>query len=1067
MQNPYAMTNGKNPDTIEEMYENFKKTVGTFNTLVTIRDYNNKLMDSEVVGNGFVCDRTNDLQRCYSIVHTDDGYTRKLKKMEGDPTSPAISAYDLKLYLIQPVNLTQTAQSYKTSFEFVDNFDEETFNDGESFDEAKSNLVGKTVEEFEENKCISQDFTSVERYKPLYFKNKYPINCSIIPIAKLSDKEIAEIKRNVALALYEKFNGNVVKFGQEIDYDEVYNTILNADSRISAIHLQDIVYTTYAVYRGSQSGDGTDEYKEVIVNRFYQPINTNISFEGAVQAGGKLLKSDQVPADASLFGFNDVVCNLAASNDFDKYYYKYYSDPSIIMKVVDRYQGFQGYQYPFGTSFATDIYAKSVLNGNTPLIKKDETFTRSINQKYDSVSGANKVYYLSTESEMTFSNNTYQVQKNENLQIFSPSYATNRTYAFGTKMQYILNDSIPADADYRLKSGEEMLMIWRSTDDASYQWQYYMEGDIVKSSRGLTSEHNAELFSAHDSSYTYDISTGHKCGPWLGDLLNASETHRSGTIPDTLQLQDPSNHYPIIKYNSSTTYNDPNATTPNPLTTVVDFIGKLQFSQDSLMANDTIEDKQQVKLDLDNTFNYFWILNKFEPDSDSSTGYSCVLFEQGEDEYTLGNDEYFYYCNKEGTAMYQLGAGTKLTRDLSIWNSRWACDRIDIIDYFNQTDAERASYWKSISRNCVVTAYEQTISSFGEGTIVQWQYSGAQTMPSTITSTPQDLPDDATVTVLYKENQYDAWTPLVLPSGNQEIKNTVRSALQLICTNNVAQQLIHTSQCNQKILISSDPDSATTLTEISSDEGAPDSNDWVNILSNRDCDYEGTGVNVQAIDAFNNRSPLQLYPYTSADAESASNYIVDANGNIHFGFSNNSPVSIDTCLQKGEYLMPFKYTCSNDSQRITIEKEGVALKDLYGISSFESGKQYYIRVSITAGEEASGVTFLFTRTSNSDAVSCTIGELIKYGMPDGLKGSSDDEASAEWYVVLQRMQELDPNHEFDFNYTIPNVDLIENPLEAMSFNDSHHIMNPFTICEMDIDAMGDNFDTIRILNNVR
>jgi len=65
------------------------------------------------------------------------------------------------------------------------------------------------------------------------------------------------------------------------------------------------------------------------------------------------------------------------------------------------------------------------------------------------------------------------------------------------------------------------------------------------------------------------------------------------------------------------------------------------------------------------------------------------------------------------------------------------------------------------------------------------------------------------------------------------------------------------------------------------------------------------------------------------------------------------------------------------------------------------------------------------------------------------------------------MHELDPNDEFDFDYAIPNSDLIENPLDPIEFNNPKHIMNQFTICEIDLDAMGDNLDTIRILNNVR
>ena len=1078
MQNPY----GKNPDTIQEMYANFEKTMGTFNTLVTIRDYNNALKDSEVVGNGFVCDRTNDLQRCYSIIHTDDEYTRRLHKIEEENGASPISAYDLKLYLIQPTNIAQTAQSYKDSFKFVDNFDDETFDDEEVFEEAKSSLVGQTIEEFEENKCISQDFVGVERYKPLFFKNKYPINCSIIPIARLSDKEIVEVKRNVVLALYEKFNGSQVKFGEEIDYDDVYNTILNADSRISAIHLQDINYTTYAVYRGSQIEHGVvveDKYIEVPVGRFFQPSGNAFTVEEAVEQGGKLyagvynsvtkqFTTTDGEEKSSIVGWDELV-NLANANARDKYI-GCVRLPQAQLLPIDHYDGRVSHdsledimhRYPWGTEFATDIYAKSVLNGNTPLIKKDTTFARSISQKYEDFSGASDVYYLTTDAEMTLNQNgAYRVRQNENIQIFSPSYTTKRTFTFGYKLQYLLSHTIPADTDYRLQSGEEILVIGRPSDSEKYRWYYYKEGDIIKTNKTLLVEHGAvPNWASADHTTEYNISAGEKCGPWLGGLLGASSSNRSGIISDTLNLLYPNNDPLKIKY-QSTTYNPDGAGSSPSLTTVVQFVQLLQFSQDSLMVNDTLEEREQIKVKLDNQFNYFWILNNFVPDATSSTGYSCTLFAQGESEYTLNNDEYFIYSNQDGSAFYQLGAGTKITRDTTVWSDEWSCEKVDIIDYFNQTDKERASYWKSIAKNCVMTAYEQTIYSFGENVIVQIVNSQGGSVISSITNVPQELPDN--VVVNYQETPNGATQTLILPSGGQEISNTVRSALQLVCTDNVAQELKYGAEdgwagtCNQKIIISNNPNSPSAETStISSASGV------VKVLASRDCNYEGSGVNVQAIDAFNNRTPLQLYPYSEATESGAEDYTLNSKGGVDFVLDSNNSATIATCLQSGEYLMPFKFVTSNDAQTMTVSDDNGDLADLYGVKTFEPNKQYHIKLSI---EDADDITFTFTK-SQSGEVHCHIGELIKYTMPDGLKGSGD-QTSAEWYVVLHRMHELDPNDEFDFDYAIPNSDLIENPLDPIEFNNPKHIMNQFTICEIDLDAMGDNLDTIRILNNVR
>ena len=386
------------------------------------------------------------------------------------------------------------------------------------------------------------------------------------------------------------------------------------------------------------------------------------------------------------------------TDDFDKYIAP--ADEVFAMLKINKYKGVDFvsiFNYPWGTEFATDIYAKSILNGNTPLIKKDTIFARSISQKYEDFTGASDVYYLTTDAEMTLNQNgAYRVRQNENIQIFSPSYTTKRTFTFGYKLQYLLSHTIPADTDYRLQSGEEILVIGRPSDSEKYRWYYYKEGDIIKTNKTLLAEHGAvPNWASADHTTEYNISAGEKCGPWLGGLLGASSSNRSGIISDTLNLLYPNNDPLKIKY-QSTTYNPDGAGSSPSLTTVVQFVQLLQFSQDSLMVNDTLEEREQIKVKLDNQFNYFWILNNFVPDATSSTGYSCTLFAQGESEYTLNNDEYFIYSNQDGSAFYQLGAGIKLDKSdpSSILN---AIDKIFADSSYKQNATEIAKGFKRCS----------------------------------------------------------------------------------------------------------------------------------------------------------------------------------------------------------------------------------------------------------------------------------------------------------------------------------------------------------------------------------
>jgi len=61
MSNALVGIGGLDPETIDEAYKNYRYLVGTFDTLVTLRDYMNSIMQSGLVSNCFVCDSTTDV----------------------------------------------------------------------------------------------------------------------------------------------------------------------------------------------------------------------------------------------------------------------------------------------------------------------------------------------------------------------------------------------------------------------------------------------------------------------------------------------------------------------------------------------------------------------------------------------------------------------------------------------------------------------------------------------------------------------------------------------------------------------------------------------------------------------------------------------------------------------------------------------------------------------------------------------------------------------------------------------------------------------------------------------
>ena len=81
VKNLYATTNGTNIETLSEAYNGFKKTVGTFDTLVTCRDYanaiyqmvmNEKTDNTPLVSNCQVADIRDELNYSTTVIKYSD-----------------------------------------------------------------------------------------------------------------------------------------------------------------------------------------------------------------------------------------------------------------------------------------------------------------------------------------------------------------------------------------------------------------------------------------------------------------------------------------------------------------------------------------------------------------------------------------------------------------------------------------------------------------------------------------------------------------------------------------------------------------------------------------------------------------------------------------------------------------------------------------------------------------------------------------------------------------------------------------------------------------------------------
>lgn len=435
--------NGKDPETIESAYRNYKKTVGTFNTLVSLKDYENKINTSKFASNSFVCDRTNDVQDSYKVVVEKSGaYTREtvvetqdkevtgtIKGGGGQTTvivkEPIMDAFALKLYALQYVD-SITVSNYASTFSIIPNFKVQDGDAGQDIELLKAYL--------EENKSIQHNFQVLDENKILFLKNKYPIKCKIIPQYPLTQMQQDDVLNNVYTALCKGLNSQEISFGEEISYDKVYNIIMDSDERIKAIALDDLKYETYAVvyYRGE--GQDSPQLKEFLI--------------ATEETKSKI------------------------STGYDE----------------------------FSKGLRLEISAKSVLNGNTPLFVKVGSIQYGYFQSAYIVNGETPipspitgVGRITTKTEITTNTTGAEnIRENESVVLYAPNLIDTMTYS--SYCIYLYNGKeVSQNESYQLSNGEWLEIFSRESDESPYSYAKLVTGAIIKPNFSLKSNYDSTL----------------------------------------------------------------------------------------------------------------------------------------------------------------------------------------------------------------------------------------------------------------------------------------------------------------------------------------------------------------------------------------------------------------------------------------------------------------------------------------------------------------------------------------------------------------------------------------------
>ena len=474
---------------LNEAYKNYKKTVGTFNTLTTLRDYLNyiKSQDLNICSNAIVTDRTNDVQSTYKILtknneieslitqieqstdsfkyiktKDEDVISNKTYFVEGNikgvftkvdnPTSDNINKYyecigedvlspfSLKFYLLRNSLAITSGTEFNNSFKLTSDVI-----DMDSVLEGSSHLVHT----FEDIEPLPDDIENDLLSRIIMIKNKYPISMNISTYNAVSYDDRLDIYRNIMMAFFKNLDSSNVEFGENVSLEYITDIATKADTRIKQVTFNTTESKSYAVYYNSK----TNQYDEVLLPKSINNLITRLNAEHAE--------------------YNDIL----------------------------------------STAIGKEIVCKSILQGTTQLLIPDDDFNYHLNQKF--LEYRDEVRYLTGEAIIDMNNtdssetykvvdgdttkttNSYTLKENEVLTLFRPALKDDQEFTSGVHYDYNVYSDIGSGQSYQLKLGERFVFFTSNLDSSgkleSFTVYVFNEGSIISPTFDIPSRDRANL----------------------------------------------------------------------------------------------------------------------------------------------------------------------------------------------------------------------------------------------------------------------------------------------------------------------------------------------------------------------------------------------------------------------------------------------------------------------------------------------------------------------------------------------------------------------------------------------
>jgi hypothetical protein len=263
--NVNGCSNGADPATISEMYDNYKKVQNTFSTLVTLLDYENYLYNYQkgdgtyAVSNIRVSDRTNDLYHSRKVVTLDkSGNHTFITKIDQKGGQDELTAYNIRFYPLRYSNDTATLDGYNNTFK-PPVASEHTKVEG-----------GQVVERWFRDSDIDEYISEAKTINHDRLNDGFPIilstpiDCLVYLTSKVSSTIANQVCDNIRSALYNRFNTRNLTFGKQIRYEELLECIQNADEHIQYVALQKIEDYTLPDDADALLGDDYNLEEEVV-----------------------------------------------------------------------------------------------------------------------------------------------------------------------------------------------------------------------------------------------------------------------------------------------------------------------------------------------------------------------------------------------------------------------------------------------------------------------------------------------------------------------------------------------------------------------------------------------------------------------------------------------------------------------------------------------------------------------------------------------------------------------------------------------------------------------------------